>query len=173
MRPRQLRPRGFTLIEIVVTLAIIVLLLSISVASLGSFWHSRDLELPAAKLKEFAKRARNLAILEQRPFQVEITPHGLALFSIVADATQGNPLAGDGGRQRGLVDRYDWEEEVVMTVRRWNRAEFLEPSRQVWVFERSGLCEPLTARIESEFGFIEMTFNALDAHVEDKVAEIR
>ena len=60
-----------------------------------------------------------------------------------------------------------------MFVRRWNQPDFLEPGRQTWIFERSGLCEPITVRAQSEHGFIVMRFNALDAHIEDKISEIR
>ena len=48
----------------------------------------------------------------------------------------------------------------------WNAKEFLPPQRQVWIFEHSGLCEPLSVRVDSEHGYVEMTFNALDAHAE-------
>jgi Tfp pilus assembly protein FimT len=156
----------------VVTLAIIVLLIGLSVAATQSLWHSRDLQLPMSKLKEFAKRARNAAVFEQRPYQVEIMPHGVALYSMITGAAEGST---SDARPRGLLARYDWDNNVRMTVRRWNGSEFSEPGRQVWIFERSGLCEPITARVESEFGFIEATFNALDAHVDpkDETSEIK
>jgi prepilin-type N-terminal cleavage/methylation domain-containing protein len=171
MKNRRPDCRGFTLVEIVVTLAIIMLLIGLSVAATQSLWHTRELQVPMAKLKEFARRARNAAIFEQRPYQVEITPHGVALFSMVAGSSDGST---DAVRSRGLVARYDWDDNVMMKVRRWNHGDYAELGRQVWIFERSGLCEPITARIQSEFGFIEATFNALDAHVDpkDEVSEI-
>lgn len=164
--------RGFTLVEVVITLSIIVLLIGLATAAMQSFWHQRELEVPMARLKEYAKRARNAAILEQRPYVVEITPQGVALLSLAGQVPEG-ALASLEGVQRGVVDRFSWDAEVVMRVRRWNQPEFSELPRHSWVFERSGLCEPLTARVQSEFGFIEMTFNPLDAHVEHEVSEIR
>jgi prepilin-type N-terminal cleavage/methylation domain-containing protein len=170
MRFNRRSARGFTMIEIVVTLAIIVLLFGLATAAMQGVWHARDLEIPMSKVREYAKRARNMAIFEQRPYQVEITPRSVALYSMVGPAES---ALSSGSPQRGLVERYEWDDEVTMHVRRWNQPEFIEPSRQVWVFERSGLCEPLTVRAQSEHGFVEMTFNPLDAHVENKISEIR
>jgi len=174
MNPQRSSIRGFTLVEIVITLALMGLLITAALLGTQSLGHARELELPMAKLREFAKRARNLAILEQRPYQVELTPTGVALYSMIAE-TAATPDFGaaEGMKPRGQVDAYTWEEDVVLTVRRWNQKEFLPAGRQVWIFERSGLCEPLTARVDSEWGYLEMSFNALDAHVEDKTSEIK
>ena len=77
------------MIEIVVTLAIIVLLFGLATAAMQGVWHARDLEIPMSKVREYAKRARNMAIFEQRPYQVEITPHSVALFSTVGPTAEG------------------------------------------------------------------------------------
>lgn len=167
--------RGFTLIEIVITLSIVALLIAVAVGSTISLGHTRALEEPISKVQEFARKARNLAILEQRPYMVEIMPHSVAVYSLVSPG--GETAGGFGAAQeavpRGRIDHYSFEPDVVFTVRRWRSNEFAPPSRQVWVFERSGLCEPLAVRADSAHGFVEISFNALDAHVEDKASEIR
>jgi hypothetical protein len=132
--------------------------------------HTRSLHEPMAKLREFAKKARNLAIIEQRPYQVEITSGSVAIYSVVTQADPSVAAIGATPTQ-GRVDFFSWGPDVGLTVRRW-RAKDFAPGRQVWIFERSGLCEPITVRAESEHGFVEMAFNALDAHVEDETSEI-
>lgn len=173
MSPRPRQSRGFTLVEMVITLAIISLLMTLALTSLSGLTHQKELEEPILKLQEFAKKARNLAILEQRPYQVEILPGGIALYSGVTTAAA-SPMPGEAqAKPQSLVDQFTWEGNMTMNVRRWNMRDFAEPGRHVWIFERSGLCEPLTARIQGENGFIEVSFNALDAHVEDKTSEIQ
>lgn len=168
------RARGFTILEIVIAISLMALLIALAVGSTITLSHQRLLQQPMNKVREFAKRARNLAILEQRPYQVVIMPNSVAIYSLIStDGGQGVFGAAEAAQQRGRVDYYEWDSDVVMSVRRWRAQEFMEPSRQVWIFERSGLCEPLAVRADSEHGFIEMAFNALDAHVEDTASEIR
>jgi hypothetical protein len=106
---------------------------------------------------------------------VEIMPHSVSVFSLVSasGATVGGFGAAQAATPKGRVEHYEFEPDVTLTVRRWRAAQFAEPSRQIWIFERSGLCEPLAVRADSANGFIEVSFNALDAHVEDKASEIR
>jgi prepilin-type N-terminal cleavage/methylation domain-containing protein len=166
---------GFTIIEIVVTLSIVALLIALALGSTITLSHTRALEEPISKVQEFAKKARNLAILEQRPYMLEIQPHSVAVYSLVS--TAGNAAGGFGAAEaaapKGRIEYFEFDPEVTLSVRRWRATDFSPPGRQVWIFERSGLCEPLAVRADSPHGFIEVSFNALDAHVEDKASEIR
>ena len=166
---------GFTIIEIVITLSIIALLVALALGSTITLSHTRALQEPISKVQEFAKKARNLAIIEQRPYMLEITPHSVSIFSLVSTAgeTAGGFGSAEAAAPKGRIDHYEFDADVTLTVRRWRGKEFELPSRQVWVFERSGLCEPLAVRASSENGYIEVSFNALDAHVEDNASEIR
>lgn len=162
---------GFSLIELVVAMALVMLLIALGLGSMSTLTNTRALQEPMAKVREFAKKARTLAILEQRPYRLEIRPHGVAIFSAVSGPGLLSPP--EGGPPPSLVDLFEWDENVVMRVKRWRMVEFAEPSAQAWIFERSGLCEPITVRVDSPHGFVEMSFNALDAHVEDEASEIR
>jgi prepilin-type N-terminal cleavage/methylation domain-containing protein len=164
--------RAFTLVEIVITMAIAVMIMGIGMAHINNN-SERELLEPMAKLREFAKRARNQAILEQRPYQVEISPRGLVLRSMATAPGTASDSRGNGLTARSEVDRFEWDDAVEMSVRRWNQKEFAEPGKQIWLFDRSGLCEPLAAQAQSENGYIRYKFNALDAHVENRESEIR
>jgi prepilin-type N-terminal cleavage/methylation domain-containing protein len=172
-RPSHRAHGGFTLVEIVVTMGIAVMLLTIGIASITNVSHDRELQEPMAKLREFAKRARNQAILEQRPYQVEISPRMIIIRSMATAPGLASDNRGNGLTARAEVDRFEWEANVEMSVRRWNKKEFAEPGKQVWLFDRSGLCEPLAVEARSEYGYIRYKFNALDAHVEERDSEIK
>lgn len=167
--PQASSTKAFTLLEIVIAIAIVALMAGMGTMAVYSLDNERELKQPAAKIQEFAKRARNQAIFEQRPFQLEISPHSVVLSSIVG-GTADQSVAGQ--KPAGQVARYDWGNEATATIRRWNTQDFAEPGRNIWIFERSGLCEPLTVRVESESGFVEMTFRALDGSVEQSTEEI-
>ena len=174
MKASRSNSSGFTLIELMVVMGIIVLIIGMGVASMGSVGEERKLAEPMAKVREFAKRARNQAILEQRPYQIVISPQAITIQSAVSASPNGGSPVGDGNaRPRGQIDKFSWDDDVVMTVRRWNQKEFAEPGQHLWVFERSGLCEPLQIRASTNRGYIQMTFNPLDAHVEEKASEIK
>jgi len=106
---------------------------------------------------------------------LEILPHSVSIYSLVSTAgeTAGAFGAAEAAAPKGRIDHFEFDPDVVLTARRWRATDFAPPGRQVWVFERSGLCEPLAVRATSEHGYIEVSFNALDAHVEDKASEIR
>ena len=167
---RRQRPSpGFTLIEIIITLSIVALLLGMTVLTINSVSSERQLRGPAEALKDFAKQARMFAIVEQRPHQVLITPRSLRLQS------SGQVLNEDYVNIRGelaenipAIKRYDLDDDLRMLIRRWNEANFREVKVDSWVFEHSGICEPLSLRFErlTDGSFLELTFNALTANVE-------
>ena len=145
----QRRSSGFTLIEIVITLSIVALLLGMTVLSINSVSSERLLREPAEKLKDFAKQARMFAIVEQRPHQVLITPRSLRLQSSgqLLDEDYVN-LKGELKESIPALKRYDLDDDTRMLIRRWNDTEFRQVKVDSWVFEHSGICEPLSIRFE-------------------------
>jgi prepilin-type N-terminal cleavage/methylation domain-containing protein len=168
----QRRRSGFTLIELVLAMSIVVMLIGMTVMAVGRTSIEKKFQEPAAKLKEFARRARNAAVLEQRPYQVEITPRSLVLTPQRFVGPDSGPGAAPSSSQ-GNFERFDIDADVEFAVRRWNSKNFQpEGSSFVWKFQHSGLSEPITVRVEGAEGWIEMTFNTLDAHVESQESQI-
>lgn len=169
-RQRQRPPAaGFTLIEIVITLSIIALLLGMTVLTINSVSSERQLRTPAEVLKDFAKQARMFAIVEQRPHQVLITPRSLRLQSSGQSLNEDYiNIKGEVAEDIPAIKRYDLEEDTRMLIRRWNEAEWRPVKADSWVFEHSGICEPLSIRFErvTDGSYLELTFNALTANVE-------
>jgi prepilin-type N-terminal cleavage/methylation domain-containing protein len=164
---------GFTLIEIVIVLSILALLLGMTVLRINSVSGERQLRGGAEALKDFAKQARMFAIVEQRPHQVLLTPRTIRLQA------SGQVLTEDYVNRNGELNenipslkRYDIDDDLRMSIRRWRDTEWRPVKIDSWVFEHTGICEPLSVRFDrdTDGSFLELTFNALTANVENEDA---
>ncbi|MCB1096190.1 MAG: prepilin-type N-terminal cleavage/methylation domain-containing protein [Verrucomicrobiales bacterium] len=167
-------PSGFTLIEIVIVLSVLSLLIGMTVLRINSVSGERQLRGGAEALKDFAKQARMFAIVEQRPHQVLLTPGSIRLQA------SGQVFTEDYIDQHGVLNenipaikRYDIDADLKMSIRRWRDKEFRPIKIDSWVFEHTGICEPLSIRFErlSDGSYLEITFNALTANVEREDAQ--
>ena len=171
---RRDRRTGFTLVEIIITLSIIALLLGVTMLSVNAVSSERKLREPAENLKDFAKQARMYAIVEQRPHQVLITPRSIHLQA------SGHLLAEEFISAKGellqdipSIKKFVFDEDIRISIRRWREQNWREVKLENWVFEHSGICEPLSIRFDrlSDGSYLEMTFNPLTASVEEESSE--
>ncbi|CAN5248232.1 hypothetical protein BH23VER1_BH23VER1_32230 [soil metagenome] len=167
--------RGFTIVEIVITIFIVSLLLGLVVLGTGSIAGERRLREVTSELQQYARKARTQALLEQRAFQIVFTPSFFSVQALqqVEEGMEFEQLfLAEGGANRATeLIRYTLPEGVWIEVKHWNERELHPPKPDTWVFEHSGICEPFTVRVSSPDGFIEMVFHPLTAAVEDEVAE--
>jgi type II secretory pathway pseudopilin PulG len=168
--------RGFTLVEIVITMSIVMLLLGVTVLGIRSVSGERRLREVTSELKQYARQARTQAMLEQRAFQILFTPtfFSAQALQLVEEGEEFEKLfiaEGEATRASELK-RFTLPEGVQIEVKHWNEKELRPPKPDTWVFEHSGICEPFTVRVSSDDGFIEMVFHPLTAAVEDEVSEI-
>lgn len=139
------RRAGFTMLEIVVVMSIMVLIVGIGFASF-TFLESEDpFEKPAQSLTQMSKFAIHAAVLQHRSITVVFDKEGFGLLGITAP---------DGSRfsvPKGMK---------VMILRHrangWEKAE-----GHSWVFGEQGICEPIKIRFESSAGVREMAFHPL------------
>ncbi len=176
MKIHRASSAAFTLIELVISMAIVMLMIGAAAVAVGTSSHEQILREPIVKLKELAKRGRNAAIVEQRPYQIEFTETGFLLSSLVATRADDKKFfGGDQGDSAGagVIEKYDLPEGIIQNVQRWQQKEDApSPARQVWIFESTGLCEPIRFTVSGEHGYVTVLFNALDAHVEQTSSEI-
>lgn len=178
------RHRGFTLIEIVMVLAISAMLLGGAVALMVFRTDERALRNAAGEIELLAKRARTIAILHQTPYALEFRPGSVRLLPL-AEAGQdetktalgqtigGEKVETDDG---SVHDAYTLDGDMACFVRRWNSADWLPMSDRiihVWRFDPDGLCEPVSVRLSVGPNFIETTFHPLTATVCDTVLEVK
>lgn len=169
---------AFTLIELLVSLFLIMIILTIAAVSIEAVSDESRLRQPAAELKSFAKRAVKSAVAEQRSYSVFFhSKYFLLRETYPEQRVDEDDFALDLFRNsQGLpeeegtvvVVRHDMAEDLALQVRRWNSEEWIVPEGVEWVFEPSGLCEPLSVRFTRRDGYVEIDFNPLTAGVQEE-----
>ncbi len=175
--------RGFTLIEIVIVLAISAIVMG---GAAGMLFYSSDervLRNASGEIELLAKRARTTAILLQTPYALEFRENEVKLLPL-AEAGQEETRLVSGARVGGekvvleSAERwqYSLEDGVEVFVKRWNASEFLGTKKDavhVWRFDPNGLCEPLSVRLTTEKSWSEDTYHPLTATIRDSQLEAR
>jgi prepilin-type N-terminal cleavage/methylation domain-containing protein len=94
---RRLRmPRAFTLLELILVLAIVATLLTVTAASLRGFYASRKAEDAAGHFVALCMQARTRAITEATPYQVHINVPAESYWMTAGD--QDERIAAEYGR---------------------------------------------------------------------------
>jgi len=180
--------RGFTLIEIVMVLAIAAILIGGAVSVMVFSSDERPLRSVSGQVELLAKRARTIAILQQIPYAIEFRP-GVVRLLPFAEAGQdekktvgGHTIGGDrvvvpsSGAISPVHDQLTLDPKMTSFVRRWNTEEWLPMSDRfvhVWRFDPDGLCEPLGVRINIGSNYIEDTYHPLTAAICDTALEVK
>ncbi|MCH2059582.1 MAG: prepilin-type N-terminal cleavage/methylation domain-containing protein [Verrucomicrobiales bacterium] len=177
MRHRRSRA-GFTLIEVVISFVLIVLIIGVGVLSLATESARKQITKPAGELKKYARRGLQMAINQRRAFSIQLTPGSFVLREGAMDAAgedRFDSLSGErfdeavGDEEpSGMLGAYQLDELMTLEVRRWGEKFFRKPEGDAWVFEPSGICEPIGIKLIHEKGFIEMEFNPLTAKIQDQ-----
>lgn len=163
-----MKRRAFTLMEMLVALAIIGLILAGSMIAVGSLNDERNLRAPLNELRIMAKKAWARSMEEQRAWQIRLVADRFILEPKQPVNADDLKLFKDVDAQmkRGLgIDTYVIDPEIRMEVRHWGEAEWHAPRPDPWVFEHSGLCEPINIRFISEFATVTVSFDPLTAAV--------
>jgi prepilin-type N-terminal cleavage/methylation domain-containing protein len=178
------RPRGFTLLEIVIVLAIAAVVMGGAVGLMVYSSDERVLRNASGEIELLAKRARTTAILLQTPYALEFR-EGIVKLMPLAEAGRdekrtvggrkigGEPVVREGGGERW---EYQLEGGMQVFVRRWNSSEWLATRKNtvhVWRFDPDGLCEPLSVRLALEKSWSEDTYHPLTATIRENLLEAR
>jgi prepilin-type N-terminal cleavage/methylation domain-containing protein len=173
---------GFTLIEIVVVLAIIGVIIGGSIAAMLLNSSERTLTSASGEIELLAKKARTASILHQRPYAIEFHSGSLRLlpFSEASEIERttalGNPIGGEAESGKTLREEIPIDPDIVLSVRRWNTDKFITPtdnSIPIWRFDPDGLSEPLTVRLTIGESYAQDTYHPLTATVADSELEAK
>ncbi|HUF62806.1 MAG TPA: type II secretion system protein [Verrucomicrobiales bacterium] len=181
------RSAGFTLIEIVVTLFIVLIILGTAVFSIDTVMKESRLQKESTAIKLAARKSLRTALAERRSFTITFRPTYFTVAPTYPDRVPEEVLAAQrrrGSRGRQVEEvlppggvRHDFEEGMVLQVRRWGEMNWRLPGElgDRWVFEPSGICEPISVRLNHETSYVELTFNPLTAAValEDEVRYVK
>lgn len=188
LAPRQIRQRGFTLLEIVFVMALIGIAMGGVITYMVSSSSERVLKGAAKDIELMTQKARAVAILQQIPYAITVTEGRLRM----------GPLVEAGYSDRDLEDRQRYEQELqesgatmpkfspirddldlsqfAVSIRRWGGVQYRPMRRadpEVWRFDPNGLCEPIGLRLEYEDGWIEAEFHPLSASIREQFMEAR
>ena len=177
------RPQGFTLIEIVLVLAIAAVIMGGAVGMMIYSSDERLLRDASGEIEMLAKRARTTAILQQTPYALEFR-QGIVRMMPLAQAGRDEKRTAGGSRIGGEPVEEDtgdrWEltldNGMQVLVRRWNSVEWLQTVKNdvhVWRFDPNGLCEPISVRLEIDKSWSVDTFHPLTATIRESELEAR
>lgn len=174
---------GFTLLEIVIVLAIFALLVGGAISFVILTSSERALRGASSEIEMLAKKARTVSILHQKPYAIEFHQGSLRLLPFV-EASEierttalgneiGGTVSGAGGGST-LREEIPIDPDISLSVRRWNSAEFVSPSENfvpIWRFDPNGLSEPLTVRMTVGDSYAQDTYHPLTATIADSELE--
>lgn len=179
------KTRGFTLIEIVIVLAITSIVIGGAVGLMVYNSDERALRDAAGEIELLSKRARTTAILHQTPYAIEVRQNVIRMLPLAqAGDDERRKLNGReiGGEiiENPSVEQseYSLDPNMEVFVRRWN-SDTWEPTGRdtihIWRFDPSGLCEPLSIRVTLNDSILEDTYHPLTggAVLEERVLEVR
>lgn len=177
------RRSGFTLLEIVVVLAIAAIVLAGGVGLMVYSSDERALNEASSDIELLAKRARTMAILQQTPIALEFRDGVVRLLPFALAGREeklmasGRRVGGDlADEASGVIDTYGLPGDMGMFVRRWNSDLWLTTRRDsihVWRFDPNGISEPLGVRLTLGESWSEDTYHPLTASIRDRQFEMR
>jgi type II secretory pathway pseudopilin PulG len=147
------RTCGYTLLEIALVVAIIVLLVGAVVPLSSGFVREQRLRESVRGLLVLAKTARTEAMTGGRTAEVVFGKGGFALLRAGEEESSESVRLPRGTRYQLLPFGAD---------------KPLRPDGQRWIFQPTGLCEPLTVRIMEDEAWIEVRFDPLTAGIEEE-----
>ena len=183
------RGGGFTLLEIVIVLAIAAIITGGALSFMHYSSDERVLRDISGEVEVMAKRARTAAILQQTPYALEFRADGVRLMPL-AEAGEldrktglGNEIGGREVAEEGEEEKSEpireeliYPDDMAVSVRRWNTVAWIPMTRdalQIWRFDPDGLCEPVSVRYTIDKGWAEDTYHPLTASIRDSQLEAR
>ena len=174
--------RGFTLIEIIMVLAIAALVIGGAMGLMAYSSDERSLRKTSGKIEYMAKQARTMSILHQTPYALEFSEKGIQLMPL-AQTGMGGKEAMSSRKQEPTPDpaaspedrHTDLTNGMTLSMRRWNSSEWLTTSKNVqyWRFDPDGICEPVSIRLSLGNSWAEDTYHPLTATIRDSQLEVR
>ena len=135
-----MRQRGFTLIEIIIALFILLLLLSLAVPSLNGVLADKRLHRSLDRFNELARQAHERSLAEHRAYLIVWNDVQISLQPAAFLKTE---------------DRQPIDSMPITRLEKWRLELPAALSKKVpaeWIFWESGVCEPARIRFASNDG---------------------
>ena len=176
-------PRGFTLIEIVMVLAIAAIVMAGAVSLMIFSSDERALRNASGEIELMAKRARTIAILHQTPYALEFREGVVRLLPLaqagITDEKKSRLRSEPAAETRPTTDesrQLNLEGGMGILIRHWNSEQWLPTVKKavhVWRFDPDGLCEPLSLRLTLGKSWAEDSYHPLTATIRESQLEAK
>ena len=172
--PRSLflsaRPsHGFTLIEIILTIAILVLIIGALIPMTGSFFKSESLRETAMEVAYFVRGARTAAVTSGLPAILVVNQNSLILFPPRVDLAE-EQFAELASPPEPKV--LQLPKDTRLELMTWPDTHWQKPEEAVWTFQASGLLTPNRVKVISGDYHIEFEFHPLTAEIREEFYEL-
>lgn len=173
--------KGFTLLELIVVMAIVVVVFGSAAYMISIPNLEKDIRQAHSDIEGLALRARAMSHTYQTPFVVELREGEARLRPLAnPDAEIAPEVSEEVGEPSSLrpLASMSWpvvvkiDPQYRMAVRRWNSNDFKIVSDNVvetWIHQPNSPCEPLVIELESEDGraYLSREFHPLTASADD------
>lgn len=157
LRHSTKRPPGFTLIEIALVLAIIVLIVGAAIPFSSGFIREQRLRDVVRELLVMAKTARSEAMTTGRAGAVVFDKKGFGMLRAGAEEPS---------------ESFSLPKGMSYVVVPFGEEKAIKPDGQRWIFQPSGLCEPITFRVEEGEAYMSVAFDPLTANIAEEAYSI-
>jgi prepilin-type N-terminal cleavage/methylation domain-containing protein len=151
----MLRARaGFTLIELMLAIAIVVMLLAVAIPSMSGLSSDKQLRQKFEEFDAFVRRGQVLAVQQQRSWVMVWQPGAILL-------QPDEPTPEERLNEGGTGEVFATAEDEKWTL---DRPASLLPPQQTpaeWTFWRSGTCEPVFVTYEGPQGWWRAQYHPL------------
>lgn len=143
------RCHGFTLLEVILAIAIGLLLLGLAVPSVAGLLAEQRLKETFERFDDFVRQAQKRSVSERRAFVMNWDQTGISL-------EPAEPVAEDRGQEWPRLDFGD-DESIALE----RPAALAEKPPAQWPFWRSGTCEPAVVVFNGPAGGWTVRYDAL------------
>lgn len=174
---------GFTLLEMVFVLAIIAVLTTWMTLSVATVETEDKLREASGAIELLAKRARNIAVMQQRPYLLSLSAEQISIAPLYVAGGLGVNRPGDPAAQHqstghGFEDITASEAtdtEVSYEIKRWRSEEWelLDGEKKiVLTLDPMGLVEPISIRCSMGESWLIQELHPLTAGIRDEQMSI-
>ena len=150
---RRVRGDAFTLLEILMVLAIIALLLGVAVPLTSGFSREQELRDVMRGLLVLAKTARMDAMTTGHPAEVVFGKDAFGLRR---------------AREEEVSETVKIPHSMHYTLLPFGADKAERPDGQRWIFQPSGICEPVSVHLTDDEAWMEWRFDPLTAGIADE-----
>lgn len=139
----------------------------------------------AIAIESMSSRGHAMAVLHQKPFWLRFENGKVVLVGAdVRSAPIEDPDAPPAWLSEGVAEPlhetvYEtYDGDAIISIRRWGAREtdWIHPEEEefvIWQFQSTGLCEPVSIKLETEKSWMILYMNPLTARVDEEEMEIQ